>query len=37
MNLVDAGELAGWLFMAWGVGFGMGLLITAFRRFSESI
>jgi len=33
----DLVELSGYLFAAWGVGYLMGLLIYAFRRFADFI
>lgn len=37
MSAEHIAELVGILFASWATGFGMGLLITAFRKFTDSI
>lgn len=37
MTDLEMVEMAGYLFAAWATGYGMGLLITTFRKFADKI
>ena len=37
MNALEMTELAGYLFLAWVLGYGLGLLLLFFRKIGESV
>lgn len=37
MTAADIIQLCGYVFSAWALGYGMGLLLLAFRKFTDKI